>query len=402
GEQGTWPLDRVLAPALRYAEEGFVVHQRTAEEWRFAAGKLALTPEARDGLLRDGMAPSAGTVWRMPALARTLRAIAEGGPRAFYEGEIGEGLADFLRSKGGFHAAEDFASHRGRYVDPLSTSYRGCDVWQIPPNGQGATALLMLNLLETYPVGELAFDGAERHHLLARAAQLAFAERNRTIADPDFGPVPVEIFLDKAKATSMASALCDADAASGQPHPSARGDTAYVSVVDRDRNAVSLISSLFEGFGTGLYEPQTGVVFHNRGSGFSALKSHPNALAPGKRPLHTIIPGMVSRSGRPIVSFGVTGGPFQPIGQTQIICGIVDHGLDIQDVIDRPRSFLLDGKLQLEPGLMPLAGLLGALGHEVVPAARAIGGAHGIAIDWANGSLFGGSDARKDGAALAT
>lgn len=388
---GTWPLARCLEPAIGYAEDGFPVHQRTADEWSLVAAKLARTPEGCAMLLRDGRPPAPGAVWRFPALAMTLRRIAEGGAAAFYGGRVAQAMADFLAAKGGFHAAADFAAHAGQEVTPISILLNGQEVWQIPPNGQGATALMMMALMARNPQ-EDDFDGADRHCRLARASAAAFATRDRLIADPEFGAVPLEPFLKP-----------EVDATLPRPAETAaaRGDTAYVAVVDSNRTAVSLISSLFEGFGTGFCDPETGVVFHNRGSGFSAKPDHPNALAPAKRPLHTIMPGMVSRQGRPVLCFGVTGGPYQPIGQTQIVSGVFDHGQDIQDAIDRPRSFLLHGELQLEPKLMRDAAALQAAGLRTAPAKQAVGGAHGIHIDWACGTLTGGSDARKDGCALA-
>lgn len=398
-EHGTWPLERVLAPAIRFAEDGFVVHARAAEEWGFVTAKLAATPEARDALLKDGRAPAAGEVWRLPALGATLRGIARGGADYFYRGRVARDMAAFLKEKGGYHTPQDFAAHRSETVEPVSVSYRGFDVWQIPPNGQGLTTLLMLNLLERSDLSGLAFDGAERHHLIAEAAYKAFARRDRLIGDPAFSPADVEAFTDKTKAAALGarSASCPGKHAAAP----ARGDTAFVGVVDREGTAVSLITSLFEGFGSGLYHPGSGVVFHNRGSGFSAEPDHPNALAPAKRALHTIIPGMVSRGGRPVLCLGVTGGAYQPTGQVQLITAMIDHQLDIQDAIDRPRSFPVDGKLQLEPSLMPLAEELARRGHQVSAATRAVGGAHAIAIDHERGTLTGGSDPRKDGAALA-
>ncbi len=399
---GTWPLDRAIEPAAAYAENGFVIHQRVADEWASAAAKLALRPPSRAGLLRNGRAPSAGEIWRSPALASTLRAIAAGGAEAFYRGEIAQRLARCLSEAGGYHCRRDFADHRGEAVAAISTSYRGYDVWQVPPNGQGATALMMLNILENFDLSGLPFDGAARHDLVASATRLAFGERDRLIADPLCGPVPLDVFLDKAHARQLARSIGGCEAKASAMAPPARGDTAYVSVVDAQRNAVSLISSLFEGFGSGIYDPGTGIVFHNRGSGFSAeAGGHPNALAPARRPLHTIIPGMVTREGRAVLSFGVTGGPYQPVGHTQLITGMIDHGLDIQEAIDRPRSLLRDGKLQLEPGLAGIAAALEACGHEVVEAQGPIGGGHGIWIDWDAGTLAGGADPRKDGCAIA-
>lgn len=388
---GTLPLPRVMAPAIAYAEVGFAVMQRTADEWAAVKEKLARTPEAKAALLSDGKPPAAGDVVRFPALAATLRRIAAEGADAFYRSDLTEHLVRFLSGYGGYHRLDDFARHAGREVAPISAPCRGHDVWQIPPNGQGATALMMLRLLDRSDAGADPFESAARHRRLAAAARAAYGLRDALIADPDFGDVPLAPFLEPDGAIS--------------PEPeraaAARGDTAYVAVVDRERNAVSLISSLFEGFGCGLYEPQTGVVFHNRGSGFSAARDHPNALAPGKRPLHTIIPGMVTRDGRPVVCLGVTGGPYQPTGQVQVLSGLFDHGLDIQAAIDSPRSFLSAGTLQLEPRLAGIGAALTEAGFAVAEAASPIGGAHGIVVDWERGTLTAGSDARKDGRALA-
>ena len=399
-DHGTMPLAEVLQPAIRYAEHGFPVHQRVADEWRGVAAKLSLSKPARTAYLPGGNAPAPGDVIRSPALAATLRRIAADGAGAFYEGDIAAAMVDCLRARGGFHATADFASHRGNYVDPVSLRYHGVDVWQIPPNGQGVTALLMLAILDA-----LGFDredprDARYHHLLAEATRLAFTVRNRVIADPDHAAIDLAPFLDPVQARALAADVGTMAPPERAP-PAARGDTAYVAVVDGERNAVSLISSLFENFGSGIVDPTTGVVFHCRGMGFSLVADHPNALAPGKRPLHTIIPGMVSRDGRIVAAFGVTGGPFQPVGQARIVSALVDRGLDIQAAIDEPRSFHRDGTLHLEPDLAMLGPALAAAGHHTAPADQAIGGAHGITIDWDSGVLTGGSDARKDGCAVA-
>jgi gamma-glutamyltranspeptidase/glutathione hydrolase len=259
----------------------------------------------------------------------------------------------------------------------------------------------MLAILESLCFGKEDPTDSRHHHLLAEATRLAFEVRNRAVADPQCAAVDFSPFLDKEYASTLAASIADSSPAPRIATPLSAGDTAYVAVVDRDRNAVSLISSLFENFGTGIVDPVTGVVFHCRGMGFTLEPGHPNALAPGKRPLHTIIPGMLSRDGRVIAAFGVTGGPFQPIGQARIVSALLDRGLDIQAAIDEPRSFYRDGRLLLEPALMGLAGALGEAGHDVVAADQAVGGAHGITVDWEVDVLTGGSDARKDGSAMA-
>ncbi len=401
-DHGTLSLAEALQPAIRYAEDGFPVHQKVSADWSAVEAKLGLTDAARLLYLPEGHVPRPGEVMRFPALARTLRAIAERGPDAFYDGAITRSMAEFLRAHGGHHALDDFATHRGAYVAPVSLSYRGYEVWEIPPNGQGVTALLMLAILEALDFGKEVPESARFHHLLAAATERAFAERNKAIGDPEHGAIDIGRFLDKSFAAALADRI-NSQAAARLPgvEAPAAGDTAYVAVVDRDGNAVSMISSLFENFGCGLVDPQSGVIFHCRGIGFSLERGHPNALAPGKRPLHTIIPGMVSRDGRVAAAFGVTGGPYQPIGHARIVNALVDRGLDIQAAIDEPRSFFRDGALFLEPALAPLGRTLAEQGHVVAPAERAIGGAHGITIDAENGVLTGGSDARKDGCALA-
>ncbi len=400
-DHGTISLGAALAPAIRYAEQGYPVQQRVAAEWAGVEGKLAASEAARSTYLPAGRPPRPGEVLRHPALAATLRTIADHGPAAFYEGRLAEAMVGCLRRHGGYHTQEDFARHRGAYVEPVSIRYRDCDVWQIPPNGQGVTTLLMLQILEAVGFGAEEPTGARHHHLLAEATRLAFAVRNRVIADPQWAPVDLAPFLEKERANALAASIAEAVPSQHDATPVMAGDTAYVAVVDRDRNTVSLISSLFENFGSGILDPVTGVVFHCRGMGFTLEPGHPNALAPDKRPLHTIIPGMISRDGRVTAAFGVTGGPFQPIGQARIVSALVDRHLDIQAAIDEPRSFHRDGRLQLEPALMELAGALTASGHDVVAADQAVGGAHGITLDWETGVLTGGSDARKDGAAMA-
>ncbi len=401
GDHGTISLAEALAPAIRYAAEGFAVHQKVAAEWATVEAKLAATEEARAMLLPRGRVPRPGEVMRFPALAATLARISEAGPQAFYAGTIAEAMAACLRGHGGHHAADDFARHRGSYVEPVGLRYRDVNVWEIPPNGQGVTTLLMLAILEALDFGCEDPTSARYHHLLAEATRLAFDRRNRVIADPEHGPVDVTPFLDKAHARALAAGIGERQARPARSAAPGSGDTAYVAVVDGKRNAVSMISSLFENFGSGIVDAATGVVFHNRGTGFSLEPGHPNVLAPGKRPLHTIIPGMISRAGRVVAAFGVTGGPFQPIGQSRIVSALVDRGLDIQAAIDEPRSFHRDGTLLLEPALAGLADELAAAGHMTAPADQAVGGAHGITIDWDSGVLTGGSDARKDGCAMA-
>jgi gamma-glutamyltranspeptidase/glutathione hydrolase len=288
-------------------------------------------------------------------------------------------------------------------VTPIRTSYRGLDVFECPPNGQGIIALQILNILEGLELAGLDPDGPERLHLEAEATRLAFRDRDACLADPAEVDVPVARLLDKGYAGQLRAlidphrALPELPAALGVPH----ADTVYLTVVDRERNVVSFINSLFEGFGSGLVCPATGVLFHNRGKGFSLDEHHPNAIAPGKRPMHTIIPALAQKDGLPVIGFGVMGGHYQPVGHAHVLTNLIDFGQDPQAAIDAPRAFAYGGELQVERGV-PAATVeaLTRLGHRVVPSAKPLGGAQMIMVDHARGVLIGGSDPRKDGLAL--
>jgi gamma-glutamyltranspeptidase/glutathione hydrolase len=400
-DHGTFDLARCLAPAIGYAEEGFPVHQKVAFDWSGAVWKLAADRDAAQLYLPSGSAPLPGQVFRNPHLAGTLRSIAEEGAGVFYSGRIAESMLASLRRRGSFQEFADFDKHRGAYVEPISAPYGDWTVWQIPPNGQGATTLLILSILELLGFGAEDPRSLRYHDVLAKAARLAMRERDRHIADPEHGEIDLSPFLDRAYARGLVHDGERRPASPQRTKATALGDTAYVTVVDKQRNSVSLISSLFENFGCGLADAATGIVFHCRGAGFTLEPGHPNRIGPAKRPLHTIIPGMVSEGKRVVLSFGVTGGHFQPIGQSCIISAMHDRGLDIQAAIDAPRSFFREGKLALEPALGQLAEELMDSGHVVSTADAAIGGAHGVSIDWTRGVLTAGSDHRKDGLALA-
>ena len=393
---GSWPLARVLEPAIFYAENGFPVTDRVAEEWAFVSSKLALRPASKATFLPGGKAPAAGTVIAQTALAETLRRIAQKGSAAFYEGRLAEAMVACLKAEGGYHAVDDFALHRGAFVAPIHQCFFGHQVWQVPPNGQGVMAVMMLHLLADGPAANAM--QAPWHIALNKAARAAFNARDRYVADPEHGAVPLALFTDREQALAFASSLAGTAVS---PAPAASGDTAYVGVIDEDGQAVSLISSLFEGFGSGVFDPETGVMFHNRGSGFAPPGDHPNALAPGKRPLHTIMPGLATRDGAPSMCFGVTGGPYQAIGQTQLLSQVLGKKTDVQRAIEAPRSFLCDGRVQLEPAIGALSDALEAEGFRTIPAERPVGGAHAIMIDPGSGFISAGSDPRKDGAALA-
>jgi gamma-glutamyltranspeptidase/glutathione hydrolase len=401
GARGRFALDRALAPAIRFAEGGFPLAPRVARDWSGAVDKLSANPGAKKHYLPHGRAPAEGDVIRQPALAATLKAIAKGGPRAFYEGPIAADMVATLAACGSALTAEDFARHRGDEVAPISTNYRGVDLVEIPPNGQGLTALVMLNILEQFDLGALDPLGPDRFHLMLEAARLAFAVRDTHLADPAHMRVSVPALNDKAFAKTLASRIDRARRVPLPTAPTPGSDTVYLTVVDRDRTAVSLINSLFSGFGSGICTEETGIMFNNRGSGFVLDPSHPNAFGPGKRPMHTIIPALAMRSGRCDTSFGVMGAHFQPMGHVQMVLNLFDYGMDVQAAIDAPRAFF-EGDLTVVERGIPVATRDGLKnrGHRVVPAPAPWGGAQAIRIDWERGVLIGGSDPRKDGCAL--
>ncbi len=402
---GTRGLDELLRPAIRCAEEGFAVHPRVGLEWADGAEKLR-----RGGalaLLPGGRAPAVGEVMRQPALAATLRAIARHGARAFYEGPIAADMVATLRGRGGLHTESDFAAGRtaANFVEPISIGWHGMTVWQCPPNGSGLLVLQILGVLERLgraPDGPL---GSLRLHRHMEAARLAYRDRDAFVADPSQVDVPVRKLLDPAYLDALAALIEDDRAmampAAGEAAMPVHADTVYLCVVDRDGNACSFINSLFEGFGSGIYAPEAGVLLQNRGYGFLLERGHPNAIAPGKRPLHTIIPGMVTKDGQAVMPYGVMGGHFQPTGQTLLLANHFDYGLDLQEAIDLPRLYPRLGRIQVERGIP--AGARDGLarrGHAIEEAAKPHGGGQAIWIDRARGCMVAGSDPRKDGLAL--
>ena len=397
---GTITLDRALKPAIRYAEEGFPVAARIASDWKDLVGKLK-HPGAAKHYLPGGRAPQEGDIVKLPALAATLKAIAKDGPRAFYQGPIAQDMVETLAALGAALTVEDFANHRGEAVTPISTNYRGIDLVEIPPNGQGLTALVMLNILENFDLAALAPLGPDRFHLMLEAARMAFAVRDTHIAEPSFMRQQVSALNDKAFAKKLAAKIDRNKRVPLPTAPTPGSDTVYLTVVDRDRRAISLINSLFSAFGTGICSEKTGVMFNNRGSGFVLDPAHPNALGPNKRPMHTIIPALAMRDGRLHTTFGVMGAHYQPMGHVQMVLNMFDYGMGIQSAIDAPRAFFEGNATLVERGMPAdtVAGLK-ARGHEVVTAPAPWGGAQAIRIDWQRGVLIGGSEPRKDGCAL--
>jgi gamma-glutamyltranspeptidase/glutathione hydrolase len=398
---GRFSFERALAPAIRFAADGFPVAARVAWDWAQAVDKLSADAGAARHYLFDGCAPSEGDVVKLPALAQTLKTIAKEGPRAFYEGPIADDMVATVAPRGSFLTREDFANHRGEVVTPISSNYRGLDLFELPPNTQGLTALVQLNILENFDLGALDPSGPDRFHLALEAARLAYAVRDTHIAEPGHMRVPVPALIDKAFARTLAGKI-DRDRRATLPNaPMPGSDTVYLTVVDRDRMAVSLINTLFSTFGIGICTEKTGILLTNRGGCFVVDPAHPNTFGPNKRPMHTIIPALAFRGGRCELSFGVMGAHYQPMGHTQVVTNMVDYGMDVQAAIDGPRAFFVGEQTVIERGI-PTATAAGltARGHDVVVAPSPWGGAQAIRIDWQRGVLIGGSDPRKDGCAL--
>jgi gamma-glutamyltranspeptidase/glutathione hydrolase len=389
-----------LRPAIFYAEDGFAVSPRVAFDWAHAAAKLRET--GADGLLVNGAAPPVGTVMRQPELAATLRAIAAGGAKAFYEGPIAAAMVTALRARGGFHTEADFAAGlaAAEFVAPITRKFAGTDVWECPPNGSGVIALMIMGILDGFPAGDpLDVLRAHRH---IEAARLAYRDRDAFLADPAQADVPVAHLLSEAYLSGLRNLIDDRRALKILPTPGElHKDTVYISVVDEDGNACSFINSLFESFGSGIVAGDTGVVLHNRGLGFALQRGHPNCIGPNKRPMHTIIPALATVDGRSEIVFGVMGGHYQPMGQSYVLANMLKYGMDPQAALEMPRYFPYGGKVEVERGIPEtLRAGLAALGHEVVGLERPHLGGQVIWIDHARGILVGGSDPRKDGCAL--
>lgn len=402
-DHGSRDLGALLQPAVGYAEDGYPVHSRAAFDWARAAPLLRKDPTAACVFLPRGRAPRAGELHRQPLLARTLRRIAEAGREAFYGGPVAADIVRHLRSLGGLHSLEDFAEAKGEYVDPIEGGYRGLKVSQMPPNNQGITALIMLNILEGFDLVEEGPLGAARFHLEVEAGRCAYRDRNRHVADPGQVAVPVARLLSADHAAALRRTIDpDAAAAVGRAQQLAKTDTVYLSVVDRDLTAVSLINSLYHDFGSALVAPESGVLLQSRGASFRLDPGHPNCIAPAKRPLHTIMPGMLSDAGdRAVMPFGVMGGDYQPFGHVHFLANILDFGCDLQESLDLARVFHDGRVLKVESGVPgKTVERLAALGHRVVPADEPLGGGQAVWIDWDSGVLTGASDPRMDGCAL--
>jgi gamma-glutamyltranspeptidase/glutathione hydrolase len=405
---GTMKLADLLEPAIECAENGFPVMEKTAEDWNAEVAKLKKSPAAAANYLVDGRAPRPGEIFRQPNLARTLRTLGRGGRDAFYKGEIARAIADYCEKNGGFISLADLAAQKSDWVDPISTNYRGYTVYEIPPNGQGLTALLTLNILEGFDLAALSKHPVRYYHTLIEATKLAFADRNRYIADPAFSKAPVVELLSKNYAAKRRALINPNKALDSPPAGllNTGSDTTYFTIIDKDGNAVSFINSLFDSFGSGIVAGDTGIVLQNRGSAFSLDQAHPNHLEPGKRPFHTIIPAMVFKDNKLFMSFGVMGGGIQPQGHVQVLVNIIDLGMGLQQAVDAPRFRYMSGRDVLLEDEIPATVIrrLMALGHRRASPPgvlrSSMGGGQVIMIDPVNGTLMGASDPRKDGMAL--
>ncbi|ANB19717.1 gamma-glutamyltransferase [Dokdonella koreensis] len=413
---GRRPMRELLAPAIRYAREGFPVSEVIAYYWERSVPRLRDQPGFLEQFTIDGRAPAKGEIWKNPNLAATLEAIAKGGRAAFYSGRIARTVGDFFAAHGGFLSYEDMAAHTGEWVEPVAVDYRGYQVWELPPNGQGIAALQMLAILEGYDFSKIPFGSAEHVHLFTEAKKLAFEDRARYYADPAFAAAPLERLLSKDYAAERRRLIAPEQARrtveAGDFKPGT--DTIYLTTADRDGNMVSLIQSNYRGMGSGMAPTGLGFILQDRGEMFVLKEGHANSFAPGKRPFHTIIPAFVTKDGQPWLSFGVMGGDMQPQGHVQIVMNLIDFGMSLQEAGDAPRiqhegstspegqaEPMRDGGwIDLESGFTPeVVRDLMRKGHSVRFADGPYGGYQAIGRDARNGTFIGASESRKDGQA---
>ena len=418
---GTITLERALAPAIRYARDGYAVSEIIAHQWQGSARSLAQDPAAAATFLPGGQPPAVGQVVHNPNLATSLELIARDGRDAFYRGDIARAIVADSKARDGLFELRDFAEHRSDWVEPIGTTYRGYDVLEMPPNTQGLAALEMLNILEGYDLAALGHNSADYLHLLVEAKRIAWADRDAYMADPDHVPAPlIERLLSKDYAARRRAEIDERRAArayepgrfddlssAGGGHAARSlesrdlGDTIYLTAADGDGNVISLIQSLFGNFGAGIVAGDTGIALQNRGTLFTLEPDHPNRLAPHKRPFHTLVPAMVLKDDRPWLSYGVMGGDMQPQGHVQVLVNLVDFGMNIQEAGEAARVRHLSRGLAVESAITPEVRYdLGRRGHRLLSSIGSFGGFQGILIDPDSGILMGGSDPRKDGLAI--
>jgi gamma-glutamyltranspeptidase/glutathione hydrolase len=409
-------MEQLLAPAIRYARVGHPLPPVIAYYWARGVKRYEEYPEWQETYAPSGSAPGVGEIFRNPDLAATYEKIAQGGRDAFYRGEIAESIIAAMQKYGGALSLEDLAAHTSTWVDPVSTRYRGYEVWELPPNTQGVAALQILNLIEPYDLASMSHNSADYLHLLVEMKKIVYEDRARSYADPDFVDIPLERLISREYSEERRK-LFDPDRAASSiaagDLPLRAGDTTYLTVVDAERNAISLIQSNYAGFGSGVVPKGRGFCLQNRGSLFNLDSAHPNAYAPRKRPFHTIIPAFVTRDARPVFSFGVMGGAMQPQGHVQVLCNLIDFGMNVQEAGDAARfrhsgssqptgQVMQDGgTLHLESGIAPeVLRELARRGHRITYQLGGYGGYQGIWIDHERGVLLGGTESRKDGVAV--
>ncbi|MFC3093778.1 gamma-glutamyltransferase [Alteromonas sediminis] len=407
---GSLPMTDILTPAITYAKEGFPVTEVIAYYWQMNFDRVGHYPGFKETYLVDGKVPKKGDIFKNPYLAATYEKIATGGRDAFYKGDIATKIAQYIKEQGGYLTAEDLASHQSEWVQPVSSNYRGYDVWELPPNGQGIAALQILNILEHYDIEGMGFGSADYVHTFVEAKKLAFADRAKFYADPDFNTLPVETLISKAYAKERQALIDPNKAAKRVDAGLVEGDTIYLTVADAEGNMISLIQSNYRGMGSGMTPTELGFMLQNRGESFTLQPDHFNTYAPGKRPFHTIIPAFVTRNGEPWLSFGVMGGATQPQMHAQIVVNLIDFGMNLQEAGDAPRIvhtgssdptgalMLTGGEVHLESGIgMPVRRALAKKGHKVSQRVGVYGGYQAIMFDAKRGIYIGASESRKDG-----
>ena len=410
---GSKPMNEILQPAINYAENGAPITQLIAYYWNLSVPRLSKYTGFNEQYTINGKAPKEGQIWKNPHLANTLKAIAKGGRNAFYKGKIAHTIADYIKEQGGFLSYDDLASHHGQWVDPVSSNYRGYDVWELPPNSQGIAALQILNIIEQFDLSEMQLDSAEYVHLFTEAKKIAFEDRAKYYADPDFNNLPVKQLISKSYAKKRAQ-LLDVKR-SGKSYPAGnpaleQGDTIYLTVADKDGNMVSLIQSNYRGMGSGMTPPGLGFILQDRGELFTLEENHFNSFAGGKRPFQTIIPAFVTKDDKPWMSFGLMGGAMQPQGHAQIVINMVDFGMDVQEAGDAARIHHTEsseptGEVMTNGGILNLESgfsystirALMRMGHKVQFANGPYGGYQAIQLK--DGVYWGASESRKDGQA---
>lgn len=407
---GSMKMEQILAPAIKYANEGFPVTELIGYYLTLSSSRFKNYPNFSETYMPNGKPLAKGTVFKNPFLANTYQKIAKGGKDAFYKGETAKTIANFIQSQGGFISEKDLANHTSEWVEPVSTNYRGYDVWELPPNGQGIAALQILNIMEGYNVKEMGFGSAEYVHYFTEAKKLAFEDRAKYYADPNFNKIPVNQLISKEYAAQRRALIGERAARRYSPGALEDGDTVYLTVADKDGNMVSLIQSNYRGMGSGMVPPGLGFMLQDRGELFSLEADHFNVIEPNKRPFHTIIPAFITKNGEPWVSFGLMGGAMQPQGHAQIVINLIDFGMNLQEAGDAPRmqhngsteptggEMTDGGQIVLESGFdyETIRNLM-SKGHNIGFELGSYGGYQAIMFDKENGVYYGASESRKDG-----